>query len=367
MADSKRKNRFLNDILNKKLPFSFEYNGRVSNDFLDKWEYDCQKSGCDKGIKYDISYTDRESGLKYITELTEYEKDCALSWETYFENTGEVNSGQLSGIKVLDTVFSDMENPTLHSCFGSNCQADDFRPITEFLSETPFVLHTNLGRSTNYHAPYFNIRSQKSEQADTSGLVNAPIGKFVKEWTDGEGEGIVGALGWSGQWKGEFSADGSSAKCFMGLDDYVNFYLKPGEKVHVPSMYLVFSEGTFEDNQNAFRKFLTDYIIPRDKNGEIIKAPLMVSGWGAMRTGEYEKRLEKITEHKLPYEYYWMDAGWYGDEEYYEVSEATSRWALNVGNWKVNRFRHPKGLRYLSDKFAEAGLKYLLWIEIERA
>ena len=330
-------------------PLSFCYGGEFSGDFLYKWDFKCERVGG----QYKVTYQDPETGLALIIDIIDYNDDAALWWDVYFENKGEANTKQISQIKVLDYDFEDYHNASFRSAKGSTCLINDFEPICEtFKTGETIDLYTENGRSTNHHMPYFNI--------------------------NGKEKAVIGAMGWSGQWRGRFTGISPNIQnCAIGLDDYVDFYLTPGEKVQVPSMSLVFSDGDFEENQNDFRGFLVDHIIPEDKfsdnplyniRGKQIKpAPICVMGWGGMRTSEYEKRIEVIKKYKLPYEYYWMDAGWYGPEDSYSPDEHTGDWAMHVGNWQVNPKAHPKGLRYLSDKFAEIGLKFLLWVEPQRA
>ena len=332
-----------------RLPFSFVYDGVSSGDFLYKWDYSCER----EDNKYKVTYEDPKTGLAVMVDILNYETDAALWWDVYFENRGNKNSKQLSKVLVLDNDFEDFKNATFHSAMGSRCLINDFEPLEKpFKIGETIDLWTLYGRSTNYHMPYFNV--------------------------NGSGKAVVGAMGWSGQWRGRFTGISSSIQnCVMGLDDYVDFYLLPKEKVQVPSMCLVFSDGDFEENQNDFRGFLVDYIIPEDKfsnderyniRGKQVKpAPICVMGWGGMKTSSYEERINAIKEHNLPYEYYWVDAGWYGPEDSYSPDEHTGDWSVHVGDWQVNPKAHPKGLRYLSDRFGEIGLKFLLWIEPQRA
>ena len=331
------------------LPISFVYNGEPSGSFLYKWKYTCERND----NNYKVTYEDPETGLALIIEAVSYKNDAALWWDVYFENRGSENSKQISQVKVLDGDFKGFENPILHSAMATSASAEDFKPIDFNLKVGKTQeLWTVGGKSSNYHMPYFNINS--------------------------DNKSIIGAIGWSAQWRGKFTKIANDVQnCSMGLDDYVDFYVKPGEKLQMPSMCLVFTNGDFEANQNDFRKFLVDYIIPEDKVGndklmnvrgrQIKPAPITVSAWGGMRTSEFEKRINAIGEHKLPYEYYWVDAGWYGPEDSYSPDEWTGDWSMHVGNWQANPKAHPKGIRYLSDRFGEIGLKFLLWVELQRA
>ncbi|MBQ0105932.1 MAG: alpha-galactosidase, partial [Armatimonadetes bacterium] len=328
-------------ISKEKPVFSFDYDGVCSDSFLADWDYNCEKGKSKEGDTYKVTYIDPETKLQVVLDVIDYEKDGAVWWDYSFKNLSGENSKQISNIRTLSANIFGMNKPVLKSAKGSDCKIDDFRPISfDMKLNEHKILSTNGGRSTNGDIPYFNLSC--------------------------DNKSIVGALGWSGQWVSDFvKISDDTVVCSMGI--IADTYLYPNEEIKVPSMCLVFSDGEFEENQNDFRKFLVDYIIPRDEKGEVIPAPICVMGWGGMKTDEYEKRIDAIKQYNLPYEYYWVDAGWYGPADSYSPDEHQGDWAIHVGDWEVNPKAHPKGLRYLSDRFSEIGLKFLLWIEIERA
>ena len=89
--------------------------------------------------------------------------------------------------------------------------------------------------------------------------------------------------------------------------------------------------------------------------------------WGGMSTAEHLKRIANIREQKLLYDYYWIDADWYGPDETVDPDPFKSLWADHVGMWKCNAVIHPQGLKPISDAAHQAGMKFLLWFEPERA
>jgi alpha-galactosidase len=86
-----------------------------------------------------------------------------------------------------------------------------------------------------------------------------------------------------------------------------------------------------------------------------------------MTTEEHLKRIAVYKKQRLPQEYYWVDAGWYGLNSTFSPDEFTGDWAQHAGDWRVNPKPHPKGLRPISDAAEDAGMKLLLWVEPERA
>jgi len=64
----------------------------------------------------------------------------------------------------------------------------------------------------------------------------------------------------------------------------------------------------------------------------------------------------------LGIETYWIDAGWYGNGPLHR-----EYWWQQVGNWNVRRGELPRGLRPISDRAHELGMKFIFWMEPERA
>ena len=60
-------------------------------------------------------------------------------------------------------------------------------------------------------------------------------------------------------------------------------------------------------------------------------------------------------------EAHWMDACWYGSQTEW------SDWWGEVGSWSMDCKNFPNGLKPISDAARDAGMKFILWFEPERA
>ena len=78
--------------------------------------------------------------------------------------------------------------------------------------------------------------------------------------------------------------------------------------------------------------------------------------------------LRYCVDNKMPFDTFWIDAGWCGaphEDELY--SNCGPHWFKYVGDWRVNTSVHPTGdLMPIADAVHHAGLKFLLWFEPER-
>jgi alpha-galactosidase len=111
---------------------------------------------------------------------------------------------------------------------------------------------------------------------------------------------------------------------------------------------------------------MTDEMMPH-YDGKPVQAPVTYGSWGGMSAEEHLKRITNIKEQKLPYDYYWIDADWYGPDKKAAIDLSESKWAINVGNWRFNKMLYPQGMKPISDTAHKAGMKFLLWVEPERA
>jgi alpha-galactosidase len=86
-----------------------------------------------------------------------------------------------------------------------------------------------------------------------------------------------------------------------------------------------------------------------------------------MEASHHLQQIQDIRKHRLPYDYYWIDAGWYGPAGSFSPDVYTGEWARYVGHWNINPRAHPNGLKPIADAAHQAGMKFLLWFEPERA
>ncbi len=228
---------------------------------------------------------------------------------------------------------------------GSTCKATDFVPET-FTVENgqERVLTTTCGRSSNDFVPFFELNID-------------------------DRSGYLFAVGWTGSWKARFANTGSGVDVELGMDR-TNFQLMPGEAVRQPAV-LVFARKN--QTRQAFRtlvhRFMLENKVPRDARGQIIPPILAVASGGGNKTPKMMADvLQYCVGNKMPFDTYWVDAGWYGaphaDELY---SNCGPNWSKYVGDWRVNTATHPTGdLLPIADAVHRAGMKFLLWFEPER-
>ena len=342
-------------------PFSFEYGGVPSCEFIREaaFESEILYEDEEKEIK-NFSYSLPDNLLATV-ELTRFKKFSAAEWTVYFENAGRSDSKILSNVRALDLV---VEYPPFRSegtlqygahdveffyNGGSDCKVDDFIPLREVLhhlSNKKYMRFNPVGGrpSSGSHGgfPYFNLKTFDC--------------------------GAIFAIGWAGQWEAELHkfwlGESDAALRFEAGMPGTHAYLKPGEKIRTPKILFLPWNGTREDSQNIFRRFMLEHHHPRvgDKK---VRLPLSVMSWGTDEA-DHMKQLDAIESSGIKPEAYWVDAGWYGPDGTRCEDPLCDDWGNNVGYFGHNAKRYPNGFKKVSDRARRLGMKFLLWFEHER-
>ena len=231
---------------------------------------------------------------------------------------------------------------------GSLCNPNDFTPnhfvIPAGQTET---LQTESGRSSSYYFPFIEW------------TLDDPVSEHYR---------CMLAIGWTGSWKASFTNKGDAVEIAAGMLN-THFRLAPGEEIRQPSIAL------FTSNQNEMRfrtmvhEFMIKFKSPRGADGNVIPPIMAITAGGGNKTPEMMLDiLSYAVENKMPFDTFWVDAGWYGNpHEADPYPNCGSEWWANAGNWIVNTTTHPAGtLLPAVDAVHSAGMKFLLWFEPER-
>ncbi|HUW60549.1 MAG TPA: alpha-galactosidase [Candidatus Bathyarchaeia archaeon] len=340
----------------KPLPFSFTYGGRTyAGSVLSDWKTDCTVTKLDSTRTQRVYvWQDPATGLEVRLEATLYRDFDAAEWVVYFANGGDAETPVLENINVIDLAWKGGGGSPcdLYYAEGSHEKITDFQPMRKPLDEgAPEVFTPYGGRPSDGFLPFFNVASP--------------------------GRGLLVAIGWTGQWKAAFTRGGAEVRVQAGIEQ-ARFKLLPHERVRMPSVLAM--PWTGDDRmagQNRFRRLLLEYFVPRynEKTGTdtVFKLPktesvpvFPMTAASPHAVVPFEKTTESnmieairnIAAHKLPVDYFWIDAGWF--------TSPGGNWARGVGNFAPDPARFPRGLKPVADAAHEAGLKFLLWFEPER-
>ncbi len=321
------------------LPFSFTFDGKPSAELLDDWTLEKTTSKLDeRRTRHVLKYTDRQSKVEVRCEAVEYLDFPTVEWTLYFRNTGGADSPILENIQALDSGWKrDGEDEfLLHHAIGSPANGSDYGPL-----ETPLGpgavkrIGAAGGRPTNSDLSYFNLA-----------------------W---DSRGLIVVVGWPGQWAAEFARDTGSGIHIRAGQELTHFKLLPGEEVRTPLVVIQFWNGDHVRAQNVWRRWMMAHGMPRP-GGKLPPPQFLASSSRAYEEmiGANEANqimhIDRYLEEGLKLDYWWMDAGWYIQE---------NGWP-QVGTWEIDRKRFPRGFKPISDHAHAKGVKVLVWFEPER-
>ncbi len=324
--------------LSTTVPFSFVYGGKASADLIPKWTREMTAEKSDPGTeRHTVTYTDPETKLQVRCVVTQYDARPAVEWVMSFCNTGTADTPILERVSPLDLQIITPpgvlgKDVTFHHSQGSSNGPTDFLPSDEPLGAKKSIdLAPVGGISSNGTLPFFNL-----------------------EWANG---GLVGAIGWSGQWTLHLERDQKSKLVLRAGQQTIHTTLHPGETIRTPRILLVHWQGPdFLYGQNLFRKVMLDHYTMRVQ-GQIAMPPvsgMTIATWGNEVTEENQLAMMPGMV-KAGIDAFWMDAGWF-----------EGGWPAGAGSWQPNKESFPRGLKPIGDGAHQLGMQYVLWFEPER-
>ncbi len=321
-------------------PLSFDYDGLPVSELLAEWSVEHREDPSGDALMSTLVWADPATGLQVRVEARCFADLPAVEWIVHLTNTGSEPTPIITDLRPLDWHFPDLgPNTVLHWAKGSDCQIDDFAPQqATFYNHPTNSIHSLLGRSSHHALPFFNLQS--------------------------EDHGIVGAIGWTGSWRADFVRE-EGVRLRAGMPE-THLRLLPGESIRTPRMLLLFWQGQRLHGHNMLRRLILEHYTPQ-VGDEPLSAPVCNAVWGENLAENQIAKARWWVEHDLPLEYFWIDAGWYGDGRFTENSTVfNSEWGQHVGNWWPNRGPYPEGLAPVGQALADMGLGFVLWFEPER-
>lgn len=326
-------------------PFSFRYDGKPSGEFLKTWQVTRTSQPAIDGVQvHRAVYVDPKTHLECTFELQEYADFPAAKWVLHFKNSGTSDTPILEDIQALDTTLASSLATQLHRSKGGAAHIDDYlystQTLAPFYDNEPVRLGATDGRSSSFILPFFNLQ-------------------------DGEA-GTMIAVGWTGQWAATFEQTVNAKVRVRAGMEKTHLVVHPGEEIRSPSILMLFWEGQTMRGHNLLRQFILRHNTPQ-KDGHPIQAPLCAGEWGGSLTKDMLAKVALMRRMQLPYDVFWIDAGWFGDAGGQFLNEDTGHWGRQVGNWNIDKSIHPDAMVEVSKAAREAGYKMLLWVEPERA
>lgn len=319
-------------------PFSFRYGGVLFSPMQDDWQRAAQTQDTPTRIVHQASWTDRKTSLRVSATATAFKRYPAVEWVLEFENRGTEDTPLIEQVQALDVQLRTgyhRKPVKLHHLTGDICGERSFLPLeTEVAPGGEVVLAPEGGRPSTGAFPFFNV-----------------------SYGD---EGLIAAVGWSGQWRSVLNRSaGGPARLRAGMEK-LSLSLQPGEKIRTPRILILPWSGDRLAAHNRFRRLMLFEYAPR-QNERPLALPIALQcfdryvntlpDWG---TEAVQVRMARAA-YNTGCDMYWLDAAWF-----------EGGFPNGVGNWFCPPERFPKGLKPVSDVCRQLGLKFMVWFEPER-
>ena len=320
-------------------PFSFTYAGKASGPLLASWPRAVQRQGYADRLEQRVRWQDPETGLAVSAVLQTLKSYPAADWVLYFENCGSRDTPILENVQAVDVALAtgNEKNPgRLNQLRGDSCSEESFAPFSVSLPVKQAIrLAPTGGRPSAVSAfPFFDLQYGR--------------------------QGIVAAVGWSGQWAASFDRSEQAPTRFQAGMEQTRLLLHPGEQIRTPRILLLQWQGERRAALNRFRRLMLFHYVPQ-WHGKPAPLPVVMqcfdryswnrSDWATEAGQLAGARLA----HELGMDTWWLDAAWF-----------PAGFPNGVGNWFAKPKEFPNGLKPLSDECHRLGMRFVLWFEPER-
>lgn len=399
------------------LPFSFVLGGEPSATLLPRWAL----QSATEGNTTRCVFTEPDgSGLTVSMNATVHEN--SVEWVVIVRNDGH---GTADSAVLSDVLGADLRFPAGTGAFevhhalayGEGVPTDYMPQNTRLGCQPGCTCAAAGGRQDATHAtcgcvnpgnppgphlqqqaPTFNhLTLGTNGGRSSSGSIicppyDGPLGAenngslpFFRLGTPGLG-GVVGAIGWSGQWQANFSCDdspkctpahqhancpGSAALRFTAGQQHLETFLRPGEEIRTPKMVLMFyAEAHPLDHtldaraHNLWRRLVREQYSPRGP----FPVAASAGNLGTMPAAQQLQGINQIHKHYLPLNSWWIDAGWWqgvGEPNWWWPAAGSDNCSL--GDWVPSTKLYPHGIQEVTTAAHRAQLRVMLWFEVERA
>jgi alpha-galactosidase len=319
-------------------PFSFVYGGTPSARLLSTWQPMAETKDLDDRRQHVVHWTDPTTGLRVTAEVTVFKRYAAVDWLLHFENQGAQDTPILESIQALDLNLGtgNSKRPAvLHGITGDVCGEQSFVPFDTSLEVGKGTrLAPNGGRPSNGTFPFFNLQYRD--------------------------EGVITAVGWSGQWAASLDRADTGPTRLRGGMEQTHLLLHPGERIRSPRILLLPWKGDLQAAHNRFRRLILFEYAPK-LNGRPARLPVVSQCFDrySWTRPEWPTEAGQIAAvqfaHDVGCDAHWFDAAWF-----------EGGFPNGVGNWYPKPKEFPNGLKPVGEACHKLGLKFVLWFEPER-
>jgi alpha-galactosidase len=284
--------------------------------------------------RHDLRLDDRAGGLAVGWHVVTYHDASVVEQWVSLENQGRerISVDRVDSLS-LDLPPGEYELRSFTSAWGA-----EFEEVRERL-DGERRLETLKGRSSNDRHPWFAL-------------------------TGADGRVLSASVMWSGNWVFRFEPQPSGGPRLSGglHDQGFQKWLEVGEGMESPHIAMALGNGGDLNTVSVdLARVGRRYWYPRNPLSD--RLPVEWNHWWSYIDRHVDETIFDANAEvaaDLGVEVCTLDAGWFGP------SEAGTHWYDYRGDWDlVNTARFPGGIRAVSDRVHDRGMRFGLWCEIE--
>lgn len=282
----------------------------------------------------DITLQDSVINVKLVLTYTIYEDRNVVSRSVRFENESKESV-------TLDRALSmcvDFDNKDYEMLQLSGAWSRERHIEKRLLHYGDQAISSVHGSSSAYHNPFFALKKLDA--------------------TEDKGDVYGFSLVYSGNFLASVEVNHFDiSRVLMGINPFnFSWELEPNDVFQTPEVVMVYSDEGLNKMSQIFHSLYTKRLmrgIWRDR-----VSPILINNWEATYFDFDEERLLDIAKEakELGVELFVLDDGWFGERNSDEKG---------LGDWYVNYNKLPNGIKGLSNKINQMGMKFGLWIEPE--
>jgi alpha-galactosidase len=325
-------------LLARDTPFSFVYAGVESRALLPQWPRASQTAESAGRTRSTTRWADPATGLRVAATVTTFDSFPAAEWVLEFENGGTNDTPLIERVQALDAQLRTgyFRRPAvIHTISGDVCGERSFVPQELAVEASqPVTLAPAGGRPSNGAFPFLSV-----------------------EYGD---EGVLAAIGWSGQWAARLDRTPAGPTRLQAGMERTRLRLHPGERIRSPRILVMPWRGDRWAAHNRFRRLLLFEYVPK-QDGRPLRLPVASQCFDRYSGTRPEwsteaGQLEAVrATRELGCDTHWFDAAWF-----------QGGFPDGVGNWFCKPAAFPNGLQPIGAACRQSGLQFLVWFEPER-
>ena len=282
----------------------------------------------------ELTLRDKLLNIKLVLLYSIFNGEAAVARSARFENP----SGKAVHISRAMSMCLDLPDCDYDWIQFSGAWSRERQVKTRRLEQGIQAVGSTRGHSSHNHNPFIVLKRPTADefQGDVMGF----------------------SLVYSGNFLAQAEVDTYNVtRVMMGINPFAfTWKLEPWESFQTPEAVMVYSDKGLNGMSQTFHHLYRTRLargVWRDKT-----RPVLLNNWEATYFDFNEEKLVNIARAAKEdgVELFVLDDGWFGER---------SSDSSGLGDWYANRERLPRGIKGLSEKIEELGLKFGLWVELE--